>query len=236
MRRALVPILLLLTAPIAHAGDLTIRQRTMLGGVAPREETQYAHGTLLVIDAPDSRTIVDVDARTMRVADKQRRTWFEITFDDLRRQADAVERRAGAMPPKERKMLDELIGGNGTVTLVPTGRKETIAGFPATEQALKGGPFAGSIWATEAVAVPEGVRRWRELSADSTSAAGPARPLTQALAQVRGLPLRTSMTANVGGSTFATSTEVLEVRKTPIPREVLQVPPGFTRVAAPKVE
>ena len=101
------------------------------------------------------------------------------------------------MPPKERKMLDELIGGNGAVTLVPTGRKETIAGFPATEQALKGGPFAGSIWATEAVAVPEGVRRWRELSADSTSAAGPARPLTQALAQVRGLPLRTSMWTKV---------------------------------------
>jgi hypothetical protein len=236
MRRALVPILILLAASIAHAGDLTIRQRTMLGGVAPRDETQYAHDALLVIDATDTRTIVDVDARTMKVADKRTRTWFELTFDDLRRQADAVQRRARAMPPKERKMLDELLGGNGAVTLEPTGRKAKIAGFQATEQALKGGPFAGSIWATDAVAVPEGVRRWRELSADSTSAAGPARPLTQALAQVRGLPLRTSMTANIGGTTFATSTEVLEVRKSTIPRDVLQVPAGFTRVPAPAIE
>jgi hypothetical protein len=159
-----------------------------------------------------------------------------MTFDDLRRQAEAVRRRARTMPPEARKALDELLGGADAVQLEPTGRRETIAGFPATEQALKGGPFQGSIWATDAVEVPDGVRRWRELSADSTSAAGPARPLTQALARVRGLPLRTSMTANVGGSRFATATEVLEVRRAPVPRDVLAVPAGFKKVAAPAVE
>ena len=236
MRRALVSVLLPLAAVLAHAGDLTIRQRTTLGNSPPREETQYAHEHLLVIDAPDSRTIVDVDARIMRVADKQKRTWFEITFDDLRRQAEAVQRRARAMPPEARKMLDELLGGGDTVQLAPTGRRETIAGYPATEQALTGGPFRGSVWTTDAVAVPDGVRKWRELSADSTGAAGPARPLTQALARVRGLPLRTSMTANVGGATFATATEVLELSKTPVPRDVLEIPAGFKKIAAPAVD
>jgi hypothetical protein len=235
MRRAPVIVFLLLATP-AIGGDLTIRQRTSPGSSPPREETQYAHDNLLVIDGPDTRTIVDVDARTMRVADKRARTWFEMSFDDLRRQAEAVQRRARAMPPEARKMMDELLGSGDAVRLAPTGRRETIAGFPATEQALKGGPFEGSIWTTDAVSVPEGVRRWRELSADSTSAAGPARPLTQALARVHGLPLRTSMTAKVGGSTFATATEVLEVRQTPVPRSVLEIPAGFKKTAAPAIE
>ncbi len=236
MRRLLASVLLVAATAAAQAGDLTVRQRTTMGGATTREETQYAHGHLLVIDGPDTRTIVDVNARTMQVADKRTRTWFAMTFDDLRRQADAVQRRARAMPPEARKMLDELLGSGDTVRLEPTGRRETIAGYEATEQALAGGPFRGSIWTTDAVPVPDGVRKWRELSADSTGAAGPARPLTQALARVRGLPLRTSMTANVGGSTFATATEVLEVRRTPVPREVLEIPAGFEKVAAPAVE
>ena len=238
MRRppASAVVLLLVAAGLARAGDLTIRQRSTAGSTAAREEMQYVHEDLLVIDGPATRTIVDVHARILRVADKEKQTWFEMTFDDLHRQAQAVERRARAMPPEARKMLDEMLGSGESVTLVPTGRRETIAGYPATEHEVRGGPFHGSIWTTDAIAVPAGVQRWRELSAAATAHAGPGRPLTQALARVTGLPLRSSMTAAVAGATFATSTEVLEIRTTPVPRDVLQVPPGFARVAAPAVE
>ena len=85
---------LLLVAPAARAGDLTIRQRTTTnaaGQSITREETQYAHGDLLVIDAADTRTIVDVVAKTMTVADKAKKTYFVMTFDDMRKQAEAVQ-------------------------------------------------------------------------------------------------------------------------------------------------
>src|SRR5262249_41329627 len=170
MRRspaALVPALLLVAAA-ARADDLTIRQRTTISGDGrseTREEMQYAHDDLLVIDAPDTRTIVDVAAKTMTVADKQKRTYFVMSFDDMRRQAEAVQERARRMPPDVRKMLDEMLGNGAPITLVPTGKRETIAGYPATEQALSGGPFRGAIWTTDAIAPPAGVRKWRELSA-----------------------------------------------------------------------
>jgi hypothetical protein len=232
---ALVVSILLLAAA-AQAGDLTVRQRTTTGGgrnAQTREETQYAHGDTLVIDGPDERTIVDVGARTMTIADKHKKTYFVLTFDQMRAQADAVQKKLQEMPSQERGMMDQMLGNGAPVTLEPTGRKETIAGYEATEYALRGGPFQGSVWTTEALALPEGVRKWRELSASATAQKGPGRQLAEALAHAKGVPLRTTMTATIGPGTFSTSTEAVEVKTAPPPPDVLVVPPGFTKVAPP---
>jgi len=229
-----VPILLLAAA--AQAGDLTVRQRTTTGGgrnAQTREETQYAHGDTLVIDGPDERTIVDVGARTMTIADKQKKTYFVLTFDQMRAQADAVQKKLQEMPSQERGMMDQMLGNGAPVTLQPTGKKETIAGYEATEYALRGGPFQGSVWTTEALALPEGVRKWRELSASATAQKGPGRQLAEALAHAKGVPLRTTMTATIGPGTFSTSTEAVQVSTAPPPPDVLVVPPGFTKTAPP---
>jgi hypothetical protein len=228
-----------LVASLAHAGDLTIRQRTTTTGSGRsdvREETQYAHGDLLVIDAADTRTIVDVAARTMTIADKSTRRYFVMTFDDLRRQAEAVQERARRMPPEVRKMLDEMLGDGASVTLSPTGRRETIAGQRAAEYTLSGGPFRGTLWTTDSIVLPESVRRWRELSAAATAPGAPGRPLAQALAQARGVPLRTAMTTTLGPAALSIATEVLEVRTAPVPPDVLALPAGFTRVDPPGLD
>jgi hypothetical protein len=230
---------LLLVAGVALAGDLTVRQRTTTTGGGrslAREETQYAHGDLLVIDGPDTRTIVDVAAKTMTVADKQKKSFFVMTFDDMRRQAEAVQARANKMPPDVKKMLDEMLGAGATVTLKPTGKHDTIAGYVAHEYTLSGGPFRGSIWTTDAITLPEGVRKWRELSAAATAPAGPARPLAQALAQVKGVPLRIGMAATLGQGSVTTATEVLEMSTKEPPADVLTVPPGFANAPPPPLE
>jgi hypothetical protein len=230
---------LLLVAGVALAGDLTVRQRTTTTGGGrslAREETQYAHGDLLVIDGPDTRTIVDVAAKTMTVADKQKKSFFVMTFDDMRRQAEAVQARANKMPPDVKKMLDEMLGAGATVTLKPTGKHDTIAGYVAHEYTLSGGPFRGSIWTTDAITLPEGVRKWRELSASATAPTGPARPLAQALAQVKGVPLRIGMAATLGQGSVTTATEVLEMSTKEPPADVLTVPPGFANAPAPPLE
>src|SRR4029453_8479027 len=91
---------------VALGGDLTLRQRTTTtssGQSFTREERQYAHGDLLVIDAADTRTIVDVGAQTMTVADKQKKTYFVMTFDDMRPQAGAVRAPPEKVPPAVKK-------------------------------------------------------------------------------------------------------------------------------------
>jgi hypothetical protein len=233
---SIVPVLLL--AADAQAGDLTVHQRTTTGGgrnAETREETQYAHGDTLVIDGRDERTIVDVAARTMTIADKTKKTYFMLTFDQMRAQADAVQKKLQDMPRQERGMMDEMLGNGAPVTLQPTGKKETIAGYEASEYVLNGGPFHGAVWTTEALSLPEGVRKWRELSASATAQKGPGRQLAEALAHAKGVPLRTTMTATIGPGTFSTSTEATAVSTAPPPPDVLVVPPGFTKVAAPAV-
>jgi hypothetical protein len=228
----------LLLAAAAQAGDLTVRQRTTTGGgrnAQTREETQYAHGNTLVIDGPDERTIVDVGAKTMTIADKRRKTYFVLTFDQMRSQADAVQKKLEEMPRQERGMMDEMLGNGAPVTLQPTGKKETIAGYEATEYALTGGPFHGTVWTTEALSLPDGVRKWRELSASATAQQGPGRQLAEALAHAKGVPLRTTMTATIGPGTFSTSTEAIQVSTAPPPPDALVVPPGFTKAAPPSM-
>ena len=205
---------LLLVAPAARAGDLTIRQRTTTnaaGQTSTREEMQYAHGDLLVIDAADTRTIVDVAAKTMTVADKAKKTYFVMTFDDMRKQAEAVRSRVAKMPADVRKMLEEMLGSGGAVTLKPTGKHEKIAGFDASEQELSGGPFHGSIWTTDAIELarrrPPVARARRGARRRRADRRGRSR---EALARVHGLPLRSAMTATVGPGSFTTTIEVLE--------------------------
>src|SRR4029453_10348716 len=167
---------------------------------------------------------------------KQKKTYFVMTFDDMRRQAEAVRARAEKMPPDVKKMLDEMLGAGAKITLKPSGKRDTIAGYAANEYTLSGGPFRGSIWTTDAIAMPDGVRKWRELSASATAQAGPARPLAEALSQVKGMPLRTGMAATTGQGSFSTASEVLEVSTKPPPPDVLALPPGFTKTATPPLD
>src|SRR5262245_11216156 len=234
--RALIGPALLLAAGTATSADLTLRQRTKTtsaGRTVTSEETQYAHGDLLVIDAPDQRTLVDVVAKTVTIADKKKKHYFVMSFDELRRQAEEVQARSKRMPPDVQKMLDQMLGTGAPVTLTPSGKTDTIAGYPVKEYTLTGGPFHGSIWSTDAIVLPDGVRKWRELAAGATAAAGPARPLAEALVKVQGVPLRTGMAATIGGGNVTTATEVLEVSTKEPPPDVLAVPPGFTKTAAP---
>ena len=135
-----------------------------------------------------------------------------------------------------KRIMDEMLGAGAAITLTPSGKTDTIAGYGVREYTLAGGPFHGSIWTTDAITLPEGVRKWRELTAEATAAAGPARPLAQALARVPGVPLRTGMAAAVGQGSFTTATEVLEVSTRSPPASVLVVPPGFAKTAPPSLE
>ncbi|HEV7732815.1 MAG TPA: hypothetical protein VGR62_11660 [Candidatus Binatia bacterium] len=231
-------LVLLLTALPVWAGDLAIKQRTTTtsGDKSDvREETQYITATKMVVDGSDARTIVDVDKQTVTVADKEKKTWFQMTFADMREQAESVQKQIEKMPPEARKQMEAMLGKDTPVTITPTGKTETIAGYPAAEHTVAGGPFNGILWATTAIAMPEGIVKWRELSATTMAAEGPGRRLSEALAKVKGVPLRTTMTAKMGPNEFTTTAEAVEVKEMTPPADLMRVPDGFTKVETPKL-
>jgi hypothetical protein len=213
----------------APATDLILRQRTTLTGgprpAPPREQTQYFSGRTMVIDDAAARSIVDLAAKTLTVVDKRQRTYTVTSFDDLRTRAETMRRQLRNMPPEARLML----GMDARASVEATGKREEIAGHLAREYRVSAGPATGSVWMTDEIAMPAGAEEWQQLSATLGGRDAPGAKLAEALAGLKGIPLRSTMTLAMGQSTTTSATEVVEVREAPVPPDVLRVPDGFRK-------
>ena len=103
----------------AQATDLILRQKVTNGGPHPdsREEMQYWTADRMVTDSPDSRVIIDLNARTMTVANKREHTYFTQTAAEMRQNADAMQaemkKHMENLPPQAREMMEKMHGGMG---------------------------------------------------------------------------------------------------------------------------
>jgi hypothetical protein len=231
MRVALLACVLL--ASTAGAADLVVRQRTSTGlSTAPTEETVYLMADTIVTDSRAMRTIVDLDKRTITSADKAKRTYTVLTFDELTMQMEALRKALANLPPEARKQMGALLNESEPVTLEPTGKTDTIAGYPAKEHALRGGPYSGSIWTTDAIATPPAFQKWKSIE---KARGGAARQLSEAIEKLSGFPLRTRVEAKTPGQNVVLSNDVIEVREGSPPADVRGVPAGFAKQATPAI-
>ncbi len=229
---ALAALAILGVPPWATATDVTIRQRvtSSMPGAKPHEEMQYITATKHVSDSAERRTIVDLEAKTLTSVDKEKKTYWVMTAEDLRRQREALEQQLARMPPEARRMMESM---DSPVTLKPTGRTERIAGYEATEYAIEGGATTGSVWMTTAIDVPMDEKEWERFAGGAGARQGPGAKLAEAMAALKGLPLRSTMTTAMGPSRYSATTEALEVKEARPPAEVLGVPADFRKVDSP---
>lgn len=232
-----------LTPTWAGAKDLTLRQRTTTSGVVAgtQESTQYWAGNRIVTDGPGNRVIFDLSAETMTLADKRQKTYFTQTFAEVREQAEMMKsesrKQMEKLPPQAREMMGKMgmnLATETAVTVKPTGKTEKIAGYEAKEYGFVAGPVSGSVWATEALPPPGGPKA-REAFSKIMGVAAPGANVAQAIAQIDGVPLRTTFRSGTAPQMFTTTTEVVEVSETVPPAEVMKVPEGFAKVDSPLV-
>ncbi len=222
-------LVLALARPAAGADTLALRQRITAGPTGEaREQMQYFTSGKRITDDARMRSIIDLDAKTVTMVHKDKKSYTVMTFDELRDRGVQLKKTFDNLPPQARKML----GLDASVTLKPTGKSEKIAGYQAKEYTIEGGPAVGSVWAADDLNVGSRAQEWEKIAA---AMGGPGNKLGDALAQLNGVQLRTAITTAIGphGGKASTTTEVIEVSETPPPPEVLAVPPGFTKVAAP---
>jgi len=241
---AVVALASSLVAPAwVEAKDLTLRQRVTVAGVHAdtHEATQYWTANKMVTDSPDSRMIVDLGAETMTVADKHQQTYFTQTFAEMRQRSEAMkaamQKQMENMPPQAREMMGKMgmgpMGAEAAVSVKPTGKSEKIAGYEAKEYAIEGGPMSGSVWATDALQPPGGAKAREALG--KMVAGAPGSKFAQAISEVKGVPLRTTARSTAGGAGgFSSTTEVVEITEKAPPADVMEVPAGFKKVAAPE--
>jgi hypothetical protein len=230
MRSVLVAGLVAI-ATAAVANDLVVRQRseTSIGGSGTREETVYLSNDMVVTDSSLTRTIVDLGKKTITAADKTKRIYTIVTFDEITQQMARFRQQIAELPPDVRKQMGPLLDDGPPVTVTATGRTDTIAGYQASEWALKGGPYSGSVWATEAIPTPTAFQKWKAIEQGDGGAPGVGRQLGQAIQKVKGFPLRTRIETKMSEKTVVLSNEVLDLKEAPTPAEMRTVPSGYTR-------
>jgi hypothetical protein len=237
-------VLLCLIAPAwVEAKDLTLQQRVTTTGVRPEthEATQYWTENKVVTDSPDSRVILDLGAQTMTVADKRRQTYSIQTFAEMQERAQAMkaamQKQMEKLPPEAREAMGKMgmgpMGAEAEVSVKSTGKSEKIAGYEAKEYAIEGGPMTASVWATDALEPPGGAKAREAFG--RMAAGAPGSKFAQAIVAIKGVPLRTIIRSAMGpAKSFSSTTEVVAVSEKAPPADVLQVPAGFKKVAAPK--
>src|SRR5262249_15900474 len=153
--------------------------------------TVYLSNDFVVTDSSATRTIVDLSKRTITAVDKTKRMYTVVTFDDITAQMEAFKKQLADMPPEVRSQMGPLLDDGPPVNDAPTGKKATIAGHEASEWALKGGPYSGSVWATEEIPTPTAFQKWKAIEQGEGTAPGVGKQLGQAIQKVKGFPLRT---------------------------------------------
>jgi hypothetical protein len=230
---ARIVLLLVLAAP-ALAGDLMLRERTS-GGAEPgasEEAHQWLGAEWVVVDDPHQRSIVDLGGHTVTVVDKEKHTYTVSTFDELRHRAALAGEALRNLPPDARRMM----GLDTPVTLTATGQSEQIAGHQAKEYRVGGGGVTGTVWVTDELHLPAGARTWEELTAELAGHDRAGGTLPAEIARLGGVPLRRSLTVSIGSEKVRTTSEVVEVKETGPPTDLLVVPGGYARVDPPSEE
>jgi hypothetical protein len=224
-------------ASAASAADLTIHHKTTVTGASSRSQagTQYWTATKMVTDEPATRSIIDMSAQTMTFMDKQKKTYFVQTFEELHRRVDELhaqlQEQLKSLPPEEGGEAATVVNPTLALDLQPTGERTQIAGYEAAEYDIAGDPsVTGSVWVTDAFKPPVAAGALERFAKAMAGLGGPGGRLAQALAKLNGLVLRSTITTLVKEQTATTTTEVTKIETTPPPIDVLAVPAGYSQI------
>jgi hypothetical protein len=230
MRIGLVLSCLLLAAAV-EAKDLVVKQRSSsgFGGGQTNDETVYVTSDKIVTDSPEQRTIVDLDAKNITSIDKAQKTYSVITIAELQQQMEMLRASLDSMPPDARKQMAALFDDSHAVVIKETGKTETIAGHSAKEHTLSGGPYSGFVWTTDEIETPPAFTKAKAMEG---MRGGAAKRLGEAMQSLKGFPLRTKIDMKTGGNAITMSNEVLDVRESAVPKDVLAVPSGYAKAAS----
>lgn len=156
-----VVLLLALVLQTAPRADMTVTQevtvqtgekRTTSGGTvfwtATKKRDYDSHGNI---------TITDLDAKTATVLDPNEKTYVVITFDEMKEQEAAL--------PEDLRSIREA-----KVTVLETGEKRTLDGYPCERLVFKVDSTAINVWVTGKIkvdpAMSEFNKKFLELTKD----------------------------------------------------------------------
>jgi hypothetical protein len=245
-----LPVLALtgaLAAPPA-AEDLTLVWKVSAEKGAPGSRTQYITSNRMRSSEGEKDFIADLQAGKITMIDHKKKQYSETTMaeleaamqkagDRMRAASVLLQDAVARMPPEMQKRLGQG-AAPGLAVSVTMGGTRRIAGYEAQQYTLSlGDVLSTEMWNTKELPLPvQDPGQFRKLAAIGLPQVNGMDKVFGEMKKIEGLSLAQTTRSQVLGQTTTTTSEVTEVRRTPIPPstfDVAAIAPGYARVESP---
>ncbi|PYQ48590.1 MAG: hypothetical protein DMF59_15575, partial [Acidobacteria bacterium] len=238
----------------AAAQSVTIVSKVTRDDGPPSTTTSYISEDHARWSGGEGEVIIDAKTGQMITLDNKKKTYYITTrkdVDDLAAKmkehmnSPEMKRAQEAMknlPPDQRKQMEAAMGSMFTFDVQKLGNSRKIAGYNCDEWSVTMGQMSKTVEcvSTEVKFPPLAWNVYKSFT-DSmkslTTAMGPMaanmEKMQEQFKKMKGFPLASKTTVNVMGRKSVTSSEVTEIKHSPIPASAWDVPAGYTKIDNP---
>jgi hypothetical protein len=249
----------LLTAALpAAADDLTIVSKVSDSG-APTTTTSYLSSDHARIVQPEGQeALLDLKTGQITVIDGRKKEYFVVTRQDMDQmktrlqqamnspEAHRAQEQMKNLPPEVQKRMQGMMGAiAGSFDVKKMGTSRKIAGYNCDNWTITFGQFSKTEQCNS-TELPIPVQAWdtyRDFAEGMRSTMAAMGPMAKGMAdiaakmkEVRGFPLAATTTTTVMGRSRSSSSEVVELKKGPIPASAWDLPAGYRKVDNPMLK
>ncbi len=232
-------VLTLALAGPAAADDLTILSKVTRGEEPPTTATSYLTSDhVRVIQGEGREMIADLKTGDVTMVDGRKKQYFVVTRQDMDQLKARIQQQANS--PEMQRAQEQM--KNLPPEVQKTGATRKIAGYACENWTVA----LGQISKTEqclSTELPLPVQAWdtyRDFANSMMSMMSAMGPLAKGFSETRekmkdmkGYPLAVTTTTTMMGRPTIATTEVVEVKRGPVPASAWQVPAGYTKVDNP---
>jgi hypothetical protein len=249
-------VLTLAGAVPALADDLTIFTRVTRGDEPATTATSYVTSDRVrVVQADGREFMADLKNGDITMMDGKKKQYFVITRQDMNDLKARIEQQASSpemqraqeqmknLPPEVQKRMQAAMGGiMSSVVVQKTGTSRKIAGYSCENWTVSLGQLSKTeqCMSTELPLPAQAWDTYRDFTNSMMSAMGAMGPMGKGVSEMRekmkdmkGFPMAVTTTTTIMGRPTTTTTEVVDVKRGPVPASAWQVPAGYTKIDNP---
>jgi Domain of unknown function (DUF4412) len=252
--RSLAVLTLALAVPAA-AADLTILSKVTRGEESSMATSYLTNDHVRIVQADGREMMADLKTGDVTMVDGRKKQYFVVTRQDMDQLKARIQQQANSpemqraqeqmksLPPEIQKKMQAAMGGLVSSMIVQkTGATRKIAGYTCENWTVT----LGQISKTEqclTTELPLPVQAWdayRDFANSMMGMMSAMGPLAKGLAEMqekmkdmKGYPLAVTTTTTMMSRPTITTTEVVEIKRGPVPASAWQVPAGYTKMENP---
>ena len=236
---------LALAAVPTAAEDLTIVAKTTQNDDAPSTSTSYyASDRMRVVEPGGQEFMAEYASGQMTMIDHKKKQYSVITRQELeaatakmQAQMKQMEEQMKNVPPAVREKMAGMMGGVAAAVNVQKGQGgRKLAGYSCDNWTVTIGEMVKQeqCLSTELTFPAQAWDAFKSLSAPmSGPLAKGMQEMYEKFKEMKGIPLASTSTTKILGKTTTSTTEVVEIKKGPIPASAWTIPTGYKKVESP---